>query len=90
MKGIVEHYRTSASISATSTGRERQGLAALLRGVCNKVIANELNLSQDTIKSHIPRIMHKLHAKDRTEAVVLSQHSAHVTNGGAQNGIAEA
>jgi DNA-binding CsgD family transcriptional regulator len=28
-------------------------------------------LSQNTIKSHISRIMHKLHAKNRTEAVVL-------------------
>ena len=65
-------------------------LAALLRGMSNKVIANELNLSQNTVKSHISRIMHKLHAKNRTEAVVLSQHSAHFTNGGAQNGIAEA
>ena len=72
------------------TGRERQVLAALLRGMSNKVIANELNLSQNTVKSHISRIMHKLHAKNRTEAVVLSQHSAHFTNGGAQNGIAEA
>jgi DNA-binding NarL/FixJ family response regulator len=72
------------------TGRERQVLATLLRGMSNKVIANELNLSQNTVKSHISRIMHKLHAKNRTEAVVLSQHSAHVTNGGAQSGISDA
>jgi DNA-binding NarL/FixJ family response regulator len=53
------------------TERERQVLAMLLRGLPNKVIASELNLSQNTIKSHISRIMHKLHAKNRTEAVVL-------------------
>jgi DNA-binding NarL/FixJ family response regulator len=57
------------------TERERQVLASLLRGLSNKVIAGELNLSQNTVKSHISRIMHKLHAKNRTEAVVLSQHS---------------
>ena len=57
------------------TERERQVLATLLRGLPNKIIASELNLSQNTVKSHISRIMHKLHAKNRTEAVVLSQYS---------------
>ena len=57
------------------TERERQVLATLLRGLPNKIIASELKLSQNTVKSHISRIMHKLHAKNRTEAVVLSQHS---------------
>jgi DNA-binding NarL/FixJ family response regulator len=71
------------------TERERQVLATLLRGMSNKVIANELNLSQNTVKSHISRIMQKLHAKNRTEAVVLSQHSAQVTNGGSQSGISD-
>lgn len=63
------------------TERERQVLATLLRGMSNKVIASELNLSQNTVKSHISRIMHKLHAKNRTEAVILFQHPAHVANG---------
>ena len=63
------------------TERERQVLATLLRGMSNKVIASELNLSQNTVKSHVSRIMHKLHARNRTEAVILSQHPAHVTNG---------
>jgi DNA-binding NarL/FixJ family response regulator len=57
------------------TQRERQVLATLLRGLPNKVIASELNLSQNTVKSHVSRIMQKLHAKNRTEAVVLSQHA---------------
>ncbi len=69
------------------TERERQVLATLLRGMSNKVIANELNLSQNTVKSHISRIMHKLHAKNRTEAVVLSQH---VTNGGSRGSFSDA
>jgi len=53
------------------TGRERQVLAALQRGLSNKVIAGELNLSQNTVKVHISRIMHKLHARNRTEAAVI-------------------
>lgn len=61
------------------TERERQVLARLLRGQPNKVIASELNLSQNTVKSHISRIMHKLHAKNRTEAVVLCKAAAATT-----------
>jgi DNA-binding NarL/FixJ family response regulator len=72
------------------TERERQVLAILLRGMSNKVIASELNLSQNTVKSHISRIMHKLHAKNRTEAVILSQHSVQVTNGGSQGSVSNA
>ena len=67
---------------AVFTERERQVMASLLRGLSNKVIASELNLSQNTVKSHISHIMRKLHATNRTEAVVLSQHAGPVTNGG--------
>ncbi|MGB3391532.1 MAG: response regulator transcription factor [Pseudaminobacter sp.] len=65
------------------TERERQVLATLLRGLSNKVIAHELNLSQNTVKSHISHIMRKLHATNRTEAVILSQYACSVPNGGA-------
>lgn len=57
------------------TERERQVLATLLRGLSNKVIAHELNLSQNTVKSHVSHIMRKLRATNRTEAVILSQYS---------------
>ncbi|PWK76331.1 response regulator transcription factor [Aminobacter sp. AP02] len=61
------------------TERERQVLATLLRGLSNKVIASELNLSQNTVKSHVSHIMRKLHATNRTEAVVLSQYNGPAT-----------
>ncbi len=76
--------------SAIFTERERQVMASLLRGLSNKVIASELNLSQNTVKSHISHIMRKLHATNRTEAVVLSQHVGPHTNGGLQGSISEA
>jgi DNA-binding NarL/FixJ family response regulator len=57
----------------TFTTREAEVLAALQRGRSNKWIANHLNLSQNTIKVHIRHIMRKLHATNRTEAVILSQ-----------------
>ena len=76
--------------SAIFTERERQVMASLLRGLSNKVIASELNLSQNTVKSHISHIMRKLHATNRTEAVVLSQHVGPHTNGGLQGSISDA
>jgi DNA-binding NarL/FixJ family response regulator len=58
------------------TTREAEVLAALQKGRSNKWIADHLNLSQNTIKVHIKNIMRKLHATNRTEAVILSRHFA--------------
>ncbi|WP_274627103.1 LuxR C-terminal-related transcriptional regulator [Arvimicrobium flavum] len=80
----------AAPNTASFTERERQVLASLLRGMSNKVIAGELNLSQNTVKSHISRIMQKLHARNRTEAVILSQYSGVGPNGAAHGGVPDA
>ncbi|MBZ9654894.1 helix-turn-helix transcriptional regulator [Phyllobacterium lublinensis] len=63
------------------TERERQVLATLRRGLPNKIIASELDLSENTIKVHISHIMRKLNATNRTEAVVFSQKYGSGTNG---------
>jgi len=86
---VTEIAPVVAKTKIAFTERERQVLATLLRGMSNKVIANELKLSQNTVKSHISRIMHKLHARNRTEAVILSQSFASITNGGDQGSIPE-
>lgn len=59
--------------NAAFTAREVDVLTALRQGRSNKWIAHHLNLSENTIKVHIRHIMRKLHATNRTEAVVLSQ-----------------
>jgi DNA-binding NarL/FixJ family response regulator len=51
------------------TARELDVLEALQKGWSNKWIAHSLNISENTIKVHIQRIMRKLHATNRTEAV---------------------
>lgn len=55
------------------TPREEEVLAALQEGRSNKVIAHELGLSENTVKVHIHRILRKLRASNRTEAVLISQ-----------------
>ncbi|EIM27241.1 response regulator transcription factor [Microvirga lotononidis] len=59
---------------ANFTTREAEVLAALQKGYSNKWIAHRLGLSQNTVKAHIRHILRKLHATNRTEAVVLSQY----------------
>jgi DNA-binding NarL/FixJ family response regulator len=55
------------------TAREAEVLNELQRGCSNKLIARALNLSENTVKMHLRHIMCKLHVRNRTEAVLLSQ-----------------
>jgi DNA-binding NarL/FixJ family response regulator len=54
------------------TAREMEVLACASQGKTNKKIANYLGVSEQTIKSHMSNVMRKLHASDRTQAVVFS------------------
>jgi DNA-binding NarL/FixJ family response regulator len=43
----------------------------IARGNANKIIAAELSLTEETVKSHIRNIFAKLGANDRTHAVAI-------------------
>ncbi len=62
----------SRNACSTLTAREAEVLVWLQRGSPNKTIANRLMLSENTVKVHVRRIMRKLNARNRTEAVLLS------------------
>jgi two-component system nitrate/nitrite response regulator NarL len=51
------------------TYRQRELLALVRRGLSNKAIAANLNLSEFTVRNHISRIMKQLNADTRFEAV---------------------
>ncbi len=51
------------------TPREVEVLRKCARGLANKQIADELQLSEHTVKDHLKRIREKLRVDDRTEAV---------------------
>ena len=53
------------------TPREQNVVAALKLGLPNKLIAAKLQLSENTVKMHIQRIMRKCSARNRTEAVLF-------------------
>ncbi len=52
--------------------REVQVLRAVAAGNSNKIIANTLEISEDTVKGHMKNIMAKLQANDRTHAVLIA------------------
>jgi len=53
------------------TTREVEILQLVAAGSRNRDIADNLSISEDTVKVHVKHIMEKLSASDRTEAVVI-------------------
>lgn len=49
--------------------REQQLVGLIQRGLTNKEMANQLNLSEQTVKNHVHRILRKLGAADRLAIV---------------------
>jgi DNA-binding NarL/FixJ family response regulator len=54
--------------------REVEVLGLISRGKSNKEIARLLFVTEDTIKMHVKKILQKLQASDRTQAVVIAIH----------------
>jgi NarL family two-component system response regulator LiaR len=54
------------------TARELEVLSGLSRGLSNKAIAEELVVSEKTVKTHVSNILAKLHLADRTQAALYA------------------
>ncbi len=67
---------------AALTEREQEVLAQVGRGLSNTEIAEALFVSPATAKTHVSRVMTKLHARDRAQLVVIAYESGLVTPGG--------
>lgn len=65
--GIAEH-----SSDGALTPRETDVLRLIAAGNANKEIGAQLGLTEDTVKSHVKRILMKLDANDRTHAVTIA------------------
>jgi DNA-binding NarL/FixJ family response regulator len=54
------------------TPREIEVLELVAAGNSNKIVADRLDITEDTVKSHIRSILSKLRANDRTHAVTIA------------------
>ena len=57
---------------ADLTQREREVITAIATGQTNSEIAEHLHLAESTVKSHISRILSKIDARDRVQAVIFA------------------
>ena len=66
------------------TQRELEVLKAVARGLSNSEMADELFISETTVKTHLAHILTKLDLRDRIQAVVLAYESGLVAAGGGE------
>jgi DNA-binding NarL/FixJ family response regulator len=71
----VEPEREPHPGLASLTERENEVLRAVAKGLSNAEIADELFMSQATAKTHVSRLLSKLHARDRAQLVVIAYES---------------
>jgi len=86
-KRLIEQFAQSAPVAPPPslgelTPREAEILTLVASGLSNGEIAEELVLSQATVKTHVKHILSKLGLRDRVQAVVLAYEAGLVLPGG--------
>jgi len=54
------------------TGREEEVLIALARGLSNRQIADQLNIGENTVRTHVGSLLRKLELSNRTELAIYA------------------
>ena len=69
MQSVSHHIKNEPPPDYQLTPREKEVLACIVNGLAYKMIADQLNISYETVRSHVKKIYEKLHVASLTEAV---------------------
>jgi DNA-binding NarL/FixJ family response regulator len=61
------HKQQPISEPSPLTGREKEILRLVAQGLPNREIAQQLDISEHTVKNHLKNILHKLHLENRVQ-----------------------
>jgi DNA-binding NarL/FixJ family response regulator len=73
--------RPAPAAVGTLSGREREILVGLARGCTNRELADDLIVSEATVKTHVSNLLTKLGVRSRVQAVVLAYEAGVVRPG---------
>lgn len=74
MQAFSAHIRPEQAPDYNLTRREKEVLTCLVNGLSYKMIGAELNISYETVRSHVKKIYEKLHVASLTEMVAKAIH----------------
>ena len=69
LQQIPQHIIPEEAPDYRLTPREKEVLACIVNGLSYKMIADQLNISYETVRSHVKKIYEKLHVASLTEVV---------------------
>jgi DNA-binding NarL/FixJ family response regulator len=72
VSATVAQRLVESQLAEPLTERELEILTSVAAGNSNKIVADKLSISEETVKSHMRSILSKLGANDRTHAVTIA------------------